>query len=274
MTVLVLPLTDPSGCREITTLLQQFELEVTLMSKTQIKSSPHKIYKSQMMEVSPCLFQVSLSPVTVSFKFLYQISPRTSFRRFTAGSATKCFRAHWRLVLTTPTCRCPGGDRGVSTDRERMAASPSVSQEPDRDKDRGAQWCLDRSALQPGLITFPHSPPVHSYNARKITISPGSISTDRSATSSSSSDKGLWLADRPENRFQLRGEEEVQGERQLKGLHLACGVAQHAQITSHTKVRKKNHLTDSTRHVPEAPHTQSRHTAQLASGPTHRASSS
>lgn len=34
MTVLVLPLTDPSGCREITTLLQQFELEVTLMSKT------------------------------------------------------------------------------------------------------------------------------------------------------------------------------------------------------------------------------------------------
>lgn len=159
MTVLVLPLTDPSGCREITTLLQQFELEVTLMSKTQIKSSPHKIYKSQMMEVSPCLFQVSLSPVTVSFKFLYQISPRTSFRRFTAGSATKCFRAHWRLVLTTPTCRCPGGDRGVSTDRERMAASPSVSQEPDRDKDRGLSGAWTEALYSLDSLPFPILPP-------------------------------------------------------------------------------------------------------------------
>lgn len=34
MTVLVLPLTDPSGCREITTLLQQFELVVKLVSRT------------------------------------------------------------------------------------------------------------------------------------------------------------------------------------------------------------------------------------------------
>lgn len=40
------------------------------------------------------------------------------------------------------------------------------------------------------------------------------------------------------------------------------------------KSKERNRLTDSTRHVPEAPHTQSRHTARLASGPTHRASSS
>ncbi len=52
-------------------------------------------------------------------------------------------------------------------------------------------------------------PPHHSFNASEITISPGSISTDRSATSSSSSDKGPWLADRPENSFQLQREEEV-----------------------------------------------------------------
>lgn len=104
-------------------------------------------------------------------------------------------------MLTTPTCRCPGGDSEVSTDRDKMAVSPSVSQDPGRDKDKGL--------VVPGysLGSFPsHSPsPHHSYNAGKIIISPGSMSTDRSATSSSSSDKGPWLADRPQNSFQLRG---------------------------------------------------------------------
>lgn len=51
-----------------------------------------------------------------------------------------------------------------------------------------------------------HSPPHHSFNDSEIIISPGSISTDRSATSSSSSDKGPWLVDRPENSFQLQRE--------------------------------------------------------------------
>lgn len=64
-----------------------------------------------------------------------------------------------------------------------------------------------------------HSYSLHS-DARQIIISPGSISTDRRATSSSSSDKGLWFADRPENSFQLRGVESLGGERerQLRGI--------------------------------------------------------
>lgn len=60
------------------------------------------------------------------------VSPKTAFRCFTAGSATKCFRHHWRFVLTTPIWCCPAGDNGVSTVRERMAPSLSVSQEPDK----------------------------------------------------------------------------------------------------------------------------------------------
>lgn len=108
-------------------------------------------------------------------------------------------------MLTTPTCRCPGGDSEVSTDRDKMAVSPSVSQEPDRDKDKGLVV-----PGQPCFMAWAHShpilpPPYHSYNAGTIIISPGSMSTDRSATSSSSSDKGPWLADRPQNSFQLRG---------------------------------------------------------------------
>ncbi len=146
----------------------------------------------------------------MSTQRLEQNSPSTAFRCSTAGSATRCFRAHWRFVLTTPTCRCPGGDRDVSTDREIMAASPSASQEPGRhrDRDRGLVVLGQQrfTAWIHSLVPlFPH----HSISARTIIISPGSISTDRSATSSSSSDKGLWLADRQENSFQLQREEEV-----------------------------------------------------------------
>lgn len=48
-----------------------------------------------------------------------------------------------------------------------------------------------------------------THSLLEIIISPGSISTDRSATSSSSSDNGLWLADRPDNSFQLQREDAV-----------------------------------------------------------------
>lgn len=130
-------------------------------------------------------------------------------------------------MLTTPTCCCPGGDRGVSTDRDRMAASPSVSQEPGRDKERGFSGAWTAAFYSLDSFSFPFSP-CHSVSASEIIISPGSISTDRSATSSSSSDKGLWLADRHENNFELQREEGARGERQLKGLQLARGAVQHA----------------------------------------------
>lgn len=90
-----------------------------------------------------------------------------------------------------------------------MAASPSVSQEPDRDKDRGLSGAWTAVFYSLDSFPLPILSPHHSLNAREIIISPGSISTDRSATSSSSSDKGPWLADRPENSFQLQREEEV-----------------------------------------------------------------
>lgn len=167
-----------------------------------------KCLKRPYYRISLLLFQVflGLTRSCPSCPTLYKISPRMVFRCSTAGSATKCFRAHWRLVLTTPTCCCPGGDKGVSTDRDRMAASPSVSQEPAKDKGKGLSgaWTVAFNSLHSSPFQFY---PRQAFSAREIIISPGSISTDRSATSSSSSDKGLWLADRPENDFQLHRDE-------------------------------------------------------------------
>lgn len=68
------------------------------------------------------------------FGSLDECLPNTIFLCFTAGSATKCFRPHWRFVLTTPTCCFPGGVTSVSTERDRMAASSSASQKPTQDK--------------------------------------------------------------------------------------------------------------------------------------------
>lgn len=95
-----------------------------------------------------------------------------------------------------------------------MAASPSVSQKPGRDEGKDPQRCPARHILTTNPPASLHS------DARQIIISPGSISTDRRATSSSSSDKGLWFADRPENSFQLREVESLGGERerQLRGI--------------------------------------------------------
>lgn len=77
--------------------------------------------------------------------------------------------------------------------------SPSVLLDCGHDK--------DRSLVVPGLIPVPHSLP-HLY--LEIIISPGSFSTDRRATSSSSSsDKGPWFADKLEKSFRLQREEEV-----------------------------------------------------------------
>lgn len=102
-------------------------------------------------------FEVSIlsQKSSVCFRRCHRFSPRTAFRLSTAGSATKCFRAHWRFVLTTPTCRCPGGHSEVSTDRDKMAVSPSVSQEPDRDKDKGLVV-----PGQPCFIARAHSRPI------------------------------------------------------------------------------------------------------------------
>lgn len=92
---------------------------------------------------------------------------------------------HFRCVLTTPTWLCPGGGRGVSALRGRMEVSLSVLLDSNHNK--------DRSIVVPGLTPVPYSPP---HQSLQIVISPGSMSTDRGATSSSSSDQGPWFADR------------------------------------------------------------------------------
>lgn len=126
-----------------------------------------------------------------AFKRRSQSSPRTAFRLSTTGSATQCLRAHWRFVLTTPTCRCPGADADVSTDSDKMAVSPSVSAEPGSRQRPGYQWLLSFIARAQSLLPTLPIPPHYSHNAvGEIIISPGSSSTDRSATSSSSSDRG------------------------------------------------------------------------------------
>lgn len=119
--------------------LQKFDLEVTFKSKALLKCLAGTVCKKNNSNNSSLIIQSfhTVSKIFVCFQRCHCFSPRTAFRLSTAGSATKCFRAHWRFVLTTPTCRCPGGDSEVSTDRDKMAVSPSVSQEPDRDKDKG-----------------------------------------------------------------------------------------------------------------------------------------
>lgn len=123
-------------------------------------------------------------------------------------------------MLTTPTCRCPGGDTGVSTDRDRTAATPSVSQT----QRQRLCWCLDRALFTVRMyylspLALWHS---HSTSSRVIIISPGSSSTDRSATSSSSSDKGLWLADSRGNNFQLQKEKAVLEEKPKQTFVMLC----------------------------------------------------
>lgn len=139
---------------QITAFLQYFLFEIEVRPCVEIISEKTKLYKFYRS-----LFRFSRVKSLLSFQSLYQILPRTAFLRSTAGSATKCFRAHWRFVLTTPTCCCPGGDRGVSTDRDRMAASPSVSQVPGPRQREWLSGCLSSSLLQPGLIPFSYTPP-------------------------------------------------------------------------------------------------------------------
>lgn len=118
-----------------------------------------------------------------------QVSPRTVFCCAAAGSVIRnASGPHFRCVVTTPTWLCPGGGRGVAALRGRMEVSLSVLLDSGHNK--------DRSMVVPGLTPVPYSLP---HQCLQIIISAGSISTDRGATSSSSStDQGPWFADRLE----------------------------------------------------------------------------
>ncbi|MEQ2183523.1 hypothetical protein GOODEAATRI_033556, partial [Goodea atripinnis] len=100
-----------------------------------------------------------------------ELGERCLDRHQDTGLATKCFRPHWSFVLTTPICCCPVWNNGVSTVRERMPASLSVSQEPDQRRMTSVMpQQLRFIAWNRSLSSFsPVMPPIHCKRDNNLT---------------------------------------------------------------------------------------------------------